>query len=197
MTEIMQRFSFFRCQPYQISIHLFPRYTKSKMKNMFVPAIWVMGLVTAFSCSKSSMETGSLTGNWNVVNDSSVNTNKFYTLPEGVSGIISSNYIGAQCGANFNFYPNGSILTSFLNCSFAFSAVDSGSYVQAGNKVSISIVAQNAGCCSFAYLNPVITRTYLISNLTKNTATLTFQSVYPSSSGGVSGLEIEMINLKK
>ena len=166
------------------------------MKNSFLPMLGLL-LLTVHSCSKNGSETSLLVGKWTVVNDSSLKTNMFYALPLGDSGTNSSNYIGEQCGATFDFYSDGNIVTSFFDCSFAFPLVDSAKYVLAGNQVTISILAQNLGCCSFTHLNPVITRRYTLSNLTANTVTLTFQSVYSPPSGGVSGMETEIINLKK
>jgi hypothetical protein len=147
-------------------------------------------LFAACSCSKKGIETGLLIGNWNVTNDSSLNSNKFYTLPAGDSGISSSNYLAEQCGATFNFDSSGNLVTSFFNCSYAFPSIDLAKYVLAGNQITISIFARNSGCCSYANLSPVITRTYTISNLTANTARLTFKSIDPSPS-------TEIINLKK
>ena len=157
------------------------------MKNIFSGSVIALLLLTAYSCSKESPETGPLVGDWNVVNDSSFNTNKIYLLSLGESGVTSSNYIGEQCPATFNIDSNGTIRTSFYNCTYAFPSVDSAIYVVAGNQIAISIFAQNAGCCGVSYLNPAIKRTYTISNLTTNTLTLTFES----------GIMTEIINLKK
>jgi hypothetical protein len=154
-------------------------------------------LFTVYSFSIKITEPSLLLGNWYVVSDSSLNTNKLYTLSAGDSGIGSSNYIGEQCGATFNFYSNGNLVTSFFNCSFAYPSVDSAKYVLEGNQVTISIFAQNSGCCSFTYLTSVIKRTYLISNLTANTATLTFKSVHPLPSEGELAMKTEIINLEK
>jgi hypothetical protein len=164
---------------------------------MFSQPMIALLFITLYSCSKKNTETGSLVGNWNVVNDSTFNTNKIFALSAGESGLSSSNFIGEYCQATFNFYSNGNIVTSFYNCTYCYPSVDSAKYVLAGNQITISIFAQNSGCCSFTYFNPVITRKYTISNLTANNATLTFNSVYSSPSGGVSGMRIEIINLKK
>jgi hypothetical protein len=138
-----------------------------------------------------------LIGYWDVVNDSTLNTNTLYTLSRGDSGIISNNYLGEQCGATFDFFSNGNLVTSFFNCGYGNPLVDSAKYVQTGNQVTISIFAQYAGCCVPANFIPVITRTYTISNLTANSATLTFQSFYYPASGGASGMVTDIINLKK
>jgi hypothetical protein len=160
------------------------------MKNIFPHLMIALLLFTVSSCSKNSTETGSLVGSWNVVNDSSFNTNKIFTISAGDSGVASSNYVGEQCPADFDVESNGTMVTSFFKCSFAYPSVDSAKYVLAGNQITISIFAQNAGCCSFTYFNPVITRTYTIINLGANTATLGF-------TGGMSGSATEIINLKR
>lgn len=162
------------------------------MKNLFLVYSLIISILILYSCSKNNSENYSLVGNWNVVNDSSLNTNKFYSLSIGDSGIISSNYNGVECGATFNFTSNGKIISSFNNCSFANPLRDSAKYVLTNNQLATSIYARSWGCCSFIYLNPVITRTYNISNLTANTATLTYSKVINSSSSA-----IEIINLKK
>ena len=46
------------------------------------------------------------------------------------------------------------------------------------------------------YINPVESRTYVISNLSSHTATLTIEIDQPSANN-VSGIETETINLKK
>jgi len=162
------------------------------MKNLLLLLMIISLLFTLYSCTKNNTETGSLIGNWNVVNDSSLNTNQFFTLIDGDSGIVTGNYNGEQCGATFNFNSNGILRTSFFNCIYGDGPIiDSANYIVKDNQVIISILAQNHSCCSFTYLNPVVARIYTISNLTANTATLTFQSVE------VSGMETEIINLKK
>jgi hypothetical protein len=74
--------------------------------------------------------------------------------------------------------------------------VDSAKYVVTNNQVAISIYARKLNCCSFVYLNPVIKRTYKITNLTANTVTLTYSqvsnSVLPEQS-----TPTEIINLKR
>ncbi|HEY5463004.1 MAG TPA: hypothetical protein VIJ95_07090 [Hanamia sp.] len=163
------------------------------MKTVFLQLLTTLLILTIYSCSKTNIEAGLLVGNWNVVNDSSFNTNKFYTLSLVDSGISNSNYVGEQCGATFNFNSNGNMVTSFYNCTYGWPSVDSAKYVLASDQITISIFAQNAGCCSFTHLNPVVTRTYAISNLTVNTATLIFSIPYGSRLA--SGTEI--INLKR
>jgi hypothetical protein len=167
------------------------------MKNVIFPSIIALLLLIVYSCSKKSTQSSLLVGNWNVANDSSLNTNKFYTLSESDSGTVSSNYIGAQCAATFDVSSKGDIVTSFFNCSFGYPTVDSAKYALAGNQITISILAQNHNCCTLTYFNPAITRTYTISNLTATTATLTFSSVSTSPSGGPAGPESEIINLSK
>ena len=162
------------------------------MKKLFLVCLLI---ITLYSCSKNNSENNELLGNWNVVNDSSVNTNQFYTLTAGDNGIIGSNYNG-DCNATFNFNSNGNLETSFFNCLYSPPSLDSAKYVVTNNQLTISIYAQSSGCCSFIYLNPLITRTYNISNLTAHAATLTFEMVHPSAEG-VSGVETEVINLKR
>ena len=162
------------------------------MKNLFLVYSLIISILILYSCSKNNSENYSLEGNWNVANDSSLNTNKFYSLSIGDSGIISSNYNGVECGGTFNFTSNGKIVTSFDNCSFAYPILDSAKYVITNNQLTTSIYAGSWGCCSFIYLNPVIKRIYSISNLTENTATLTYSQAISSSSPS-----IEIINLKK
>ena len=157
------------------------------MKKIIFHLTLALLFLVLYSCSKNNTETVLLTGNWNVVNDSSLNTNKLFTLSSGDSGVSSSNYIGEQCPATFDLYSGENLRTSFVNCTYAFPAVDSAKYILAGNQIIISVFAQNAGCCSFTYFNPAITRTYTMSNMTTNTATLTFNS----------GMQTEIINLKK
>ncbi len=160
------------------------------MKCMFSRPMIVLLLLALCSCSKNNIDTGLLISNWNVVNDSSLNTNKIFTLSAGDSGISSSNYIGEQCPATFSIDSNGNVRTSYYNCTYGYPSVDSAKYVLASNQITIYIFAKDAGCCSFTYINPVISRTYSISNLTANTLTLSF-------TGDVSGLATEIINLKK
>ena len=176
------------------------------MKNNFTLSIIALLLITVCSCSKKSIETRLLAGNWSVVNDSSLNTGAFFLKWVADSGISSSNYIndsnylgehsnyiGEQCGATFNFNSNGNMVTSFYNCTYGWPIVDSSKYLLTGNQITISIFAQKANCCSFTYFNPIITRTYTISNLTVNTSTLTF--FLPT--GVASDPRTEIINLKK
>jgi hypothetical protein len=160
------------------------------MKNLLSLPIIILLLFTLYSCTKNNTENGLLVGNWTVINDSTWNTNAIYSLPAGVSGIGTINYNGEQCGATFNFNSNGTLRTSFFNCIYGNGpTVDSADYIVKDSQVTISIVAQGRGPSnSFNPVNPVATRTYRISNLTANTATLTFQS----SAGSV----IEIINLK-
>ena len=171
------------------------------MKTVLLQLLTTLVILAIYSCSKTNTEAALLNntedillvGNWNVVNDSSSNTNAFYTLQAGDSGIISNNYNGEQCGATFNFGSNGYLVTSFYDCVYGFgSTIDSAKYVVTNNQVTISIYAQG-DCCSFTHFNPVITRTYAISNLTANTATLTFSLLL----GGKLAPGTEIINLKK
>ena len=172
------------------------------MKNLFWIPLLLLSVFIYYSCSKKGVENNLLIGNWNVVNDSSLNTNTFFLLWVCDSGVSSSNYIngsnyiGEQCGATFNFNSNGNMVTSFYNCTYGYPLIDSAKYVFTGNQIAISIYAQNINCCSFTYFNPIITRTYIISNLTAHSATLTFETVHPSPLN-VSGIETEIINLKK
>ncbi|MEO7046221.1 MAG: hypothetical protein ABI091_13005 [Ferruginibacter sp.] len=162
------------------------------MKNLFLVFLQTISILILYSCSKNNSENYSLVGNWNVVNDSSLNTNKFYSVSTGDTSVVSGNYNGVECGATFNFTSKGKIISSFDNCSFAYPLRDSAKYVLTNNQLTTTIYAQSSGCCSFIYLNPVITRTYKISNLTANTATLTY-----SQSGSSALPVIEIINLKK
>ena len=167
------------------------------MKNLFLVNLLILSVVTLYSCSKNNSENNSLVGDWNIVNDSSLNTNQFFTLPLGDSGIISSNYNGKECGAIFNFNSKGILETSFYNCIYGMGpTVDSAKYTVTNNQVAISIYARKFNCCSFVYLNPVIKRTYNITNLTANSATLTYSqvsnSVLPEQS-----TPTEIINLKR
>ena len=173
------------------------------MRNLFWIPLLLLSVFIYYSCSKKGVENNLqvvendlLAGKWSIVNDSSSNTNAFYTLQAGDSGIISSNYNGEQCGATFNFSSNGNLTTSFYDCIYGFGAeIDSAKYVVTNNKVTTSIYEQN-NCCSFVNFNPEISRTYIISNLTSHSATLTFETVHPSPLN-VSGIETEIINLKK
>src|SRR5580693_6296461 len=113
------------------------------MKMIFLFAVLAWLLFAVDACHKSSAVTGSLAGSWEVVNDSSLNTNKFYTLATGDSGIVSSNYKGAQCGATFNFKSNGFLLTSFFDCIYGYGPTfDSASYIVKGDQVTVSILSQ-------------------------------------------------------
>ncbi len=161
------------------------------MKNLLSLSIIISLLFTLYSCTKSNNEDGLLIGNWTVINDSTLNTNAIYSLPAGDSGISTNNYNGEQCGASFNFNSNGILMTSFFGCIYGFgAALDSADYIVKDSLVAISIVAQGHGSSnSFNPVNPAAKRTYRISNLTANTATLTFQT----SAGSVT----EIINLKK
>jgi hypothetical protein len=154
--------------------------------------------LTLYSCTKSNTQTGLLIGNWTVINYSILNTNAIYVLPAGDSGISTNNYNGEQYGATFNFNSNGTLRISFSFCIYGFGPiVDSADFIIKDNQVAIFILAQGHGPYnSFNPVNPVVTRTYSISNLTVNTATLTFQIIHGSSSpSAVSAIEI--INLKK
>jgi hypothetical protein len=168
------------------------------MKFLLSLPIIILLLFTLYSCSKKNTETGLLIGNWTVVNDSSLNTNAIYSLPAGESGISTNNYNGEQCGATFNFNSNGILITSFFDCFYGLGpTVDSADFIIKDNQVAIFIVAQGHGpYSSFNPVNPVATRTYSISNLTSNTATLTFQIIPPSFSSSA-GSVIEIITLKK
>ncbi len=161
------------------------------MKNLLSLSIIILLLSTLYSCTKNNTENGLLTGNWTVINDSTKNTNAIYSLPAGDDGISTNNYNGEQCGATFNFSSNGTLIISFSFCIYGFGpSVDSADYIVKDSQVDISIVAQGHGPYnSFNPVNPVATRTYRLSNLTANTATLTFQNS--------AGSAIEMINLKK
>ncbi len=161
------------------------------MKYIRSLPIIILLLFTLHSCTKNNNENGLLTGDWTVINDSTNNTNAIYSLPAGESGIGSNNYNGEQCGATFNFSSNGTLITSFSFCIYGFGpTVDSADYIVKDSQVAISIVAQGHGTYnSFNPVNPLAKRTYNISNLTSNTATLTFQT----SAGSV----IEIINLKR
>ncbi len=174
------------------------------MKNLLSLPIIILLLFTLYSCTKNNTgtknntETGLLIGNWTVINDSTLNSNAIYSLSAGESGITTKNYNGEQCGATFNFDSTGILRTSFFGCLYGFRAkIDSGKYIVNDNQVTISILAQGRGSYnSFHPVNPVATRTYTISNLTANTATLTFQIIYTNSSPSL-GSAIEIINLKK
>jgi|SRR5579862_8023111 len=162
------------------------------MKRIFLSPIIVLLIIFLFSCSKDSSEIGSLVGNWNVVNDSSLNTDKICTLLLGDSGISSSNYNGEKCAATFNFKSNGVLLTSYFDCIYGYGATyDSANYIVKDNLITISILSQNHNCCSLSYPNPAVTRKYTITRLTANYATFTFQSALPS------GMQSEIINLKR
>jgi hypothetical protein len=168
------------------------------MKKLFSLSIIILLLFTLYSCTKNNTETGLLVGNWTVINDSTLNTNAIYSLSAGNSGVSTNNYNGEPCGATLNFNSNGILITTFSFCIFGFGpTVDSANFIIKDNQVAISIVAQgNGSSSSFNPVNPVAKRTYSISNLTANTATLTFQIIhtplYPSADSG-----IEIINLKK
>lgn len=167
------------------------------MRNSFLFYLLILSILTLYSCSKNNSENNGLAGDWNIVNDSSLNTNQFFALPLGDSGVISSNYNGKQCGATFNFDSNGILRTSFYNCMYGMGpTVDSAKYVVTNNQVAISIYARKFNCCSFVYLNPVIKRTYKITNLTANTATLTYSQVSNSLLPEQS-IPTEIINLKR
>jgi hypothetical protein len=163
------------------------------LKNLISLPIIVLLLFTLYSCAKNntSNENGLLAGNWTVINDSTFNTNAIYSLSAGDSGIRTNNYNGEPCGASFNFNSNGTLKTIFSFCFFGFGpTVDSADYIVKDSQVRISIVAQGWGPSdSFNPVKPVATRTYRISNLTANTATLTFQTS--------AGSMIEIINLNK
>ena len=154
-------------------------------------------LLTAYSFFTIRPDPNLLMGNWNVVNDSSFNTNKLYMLSSGDSDLNNSIYNGEECNATFHIYSNGNLVTSFFNCSFAYPSIDSAKYILAGDLITISIFAKNSGCCEFTYLPSAVKRTYLISNLTAKTATLTYKSVYLSPSGVELGVKSEIIVLKK
>jgi hypothetical protein len=161
------------------------------MEKLLSLPIIILFLFTLYSCTKNNTETGLLIGNWTVINDSTVNTNAIYSLSAGESGISTNNYNGEQCGATFNFDSSGILRMSFSFCMYGFGpTVDSADYIVKDSQVGISIVAQGHGSYnSFNPVNPVAKRTYGISNLTANTATLTFQTS--------AGSAIEIINLKK
>ncbi len=164
------------------------------MKNVCYGPLVVFITFIMYSCSRTNTESASLVGNWKVVNDSSLNTNKIFTLSAGLGGIGSSNYLAQPCGATFNFNSNGNLATSFFDCSYAFPTVDSATYTVTGNQVTISIFAQNGGCCSFVYFNPVFTRTYTTTRLAANRATLFFSTALSASQEPA---KTETINLSK
>ncbi|MGN6801990.1 MAG: hypothetical protein ACTHJN_08800 [Ginsengibacter sp.] len=121
----------------------------------------------------------------------------FFRMYRNDSGILSDNYNGEQCGATFSFSSNGNLETSFYDCVYGFGSTrDSAKYIVTNSQVAISILAQNLNCCSFTNFNPAIKRTYIISNLTANSATLTYSQIINSSSQKQS-IATEIINLKK
>jgi hypothetical protein len=169
------------------------------MKNLLMVAMIIVLLFTLYSCSKNNTETGSLIGNWIVVKDSTHNTNAIYSLSAGDSGISTNNYNGEQCGATFNFNSNGLLSTHYFMCTYGLEGpIDSANYVVKDNRVAISIFAQgrDAGPSTFIYFNPGFARTCTISNLTANTATLTFHIDF-AYSAPVGGSMVEIINLEK
>lgn len=144
------------------------------MKFLFTGILATSIALTLFSCTKKGAAAAMWAGTWEVVSDSSVNTNKLYTLSENENGVASSNYAGEQCPATFSFHSDGTLITSFFNCLFGGPTVDSARYLQSANQITISILAQCSGACSTMPSVPVVTRTYTISQLTAYTATLSF-----------------------
>jgi hypothetical protein len=167
------------------------------MKTIFLPLMITLLTLVMYSCSKDKAASVSLVGNWSVVNDSSLNTNKLYTLPAGDSGIASSNYIGEQCAATLNFDSSSNLVSSFYNCNFDFPTVDLATYVATNNQATISIYSHNYNCCSYTNLNPVIKRVYTVSNLSVHSATLTYSPLIGDPVSSMKPTEIEVINLKK
>jgi len=92
---------------------------------------------------------------------------------------------------------DATMLNHYLKKFYGFGSTrDSAKYIVTNSQVAISILAQNLNCCSFTNFNPAIKRTYIISNLTANSATLTYSQIINSSSQKQS-IATEIINLKK
>jgi hypothetical protein len=162
------------------------------MKKKLLMLSFILTILIEFSCSKKNHEMNSLVGKWSVVNDSILNSNFIVHLRD--STLYNGNYIG-QPEDHFNFTSNGTLGIQLDSDLFA-PLYDSAKYnVTSNNQVEISNYFLG-GAIAGHYINPVESRTYVISNLTSHTATLTFQTVYPSAEN-VSGIETEIINLKK
>ena len=167
------------------------------MKKILLAIILCMSILAFNSCSKSNSVNNVLIGNWSVVNDSSLNTNQFYTLYAGDTGITSINYNGTECGATFSFNSNGNLETSYWDCIYGFGAtIDSANYVVKNDQITISIYDQN-DCCSFTHFDPAIIRQYTITNLTEHTATLTYSQIISNPVSELEHNRTEIINLKK
>jgi hypothetical protein len=160
------------------------------MKAVLFIMLWTMAIL-ATSCSKKAGGKFLLAGKWRVVNDSSVNTNKLFSLSQKSNGIESSNYEGTLCPASFSFTAAGILVTSFFNCTYGGPTIDSATSRQTGDQITISIFAQTSGAGTFyTYFNPVFSRTYTVSNLTANAVRLSFGT------GGAGG-QTEVINLER
>lgn len=164
------------------------------MKNLFWISALILSMLIGYSCSKKGIENDLLAGKWSIVNDSILNSSYITNLEDSTK--FSGNYVG---GPNdyFNFTSNGTLVVA-LSPNTWFSTVDSAKYkMVTSNQVEISNYFIGYGWAPVShYINPVESRTYVISNLTSHSATLTFATVHPSSVN-VSGIETEIINLKK
>lgn len=156
-----------------IAEYLFISITNLKMKNITIVFSLVLLMAIEISCTKTNVQTNTLAGKWNIINDSSSITGQF-------NG--GSNYIGTS-DDYYNFTPNGNL---FIN--------EGASLYTA----TFSMVTTNQVKLIYYYVNGAsfgpsgaIRGTYNITNLTAHHVTLTTSGLTPE------GQALEIINLKK
>lgn len=166
------------------------------MKKILLVLPFILTVFLEYSCSKNNSGDNVLVGKWSIVNDSTLNTP--YILDLGDTVGYGGNYIG-EPNDYFNFSSNGTLIVLSNSADNGFlSTTDSSKYnAVTNNQVEISIyfIGFSWGPAN-QYINPAESRTYVISNLTTHSATLTFETVHPSAMN-VSGIETETINLKR
>ena len=147
------------------------------MKNIIITISLILSLiVSVISCKKTAVQTISLEGKWNIINDSSSITGSL----NGFNG--GSNYIGTT-NDYYNFTVNGNLyINEGLSLDTATYSMDTSNQVK--------LVYYSANGVNFGP-NGAIRGTYYITNLTAHTATLTLSGLTPE------GQALQIINFKK
>ncbi len=146
------------------------------MKNIIAIISLTLLIVTEISCTKTNVQTNTLAGKWNIINDSSSITSSL----NGFNG--GSNYIGTS-NDYYNFTVNGNL---YIN---EGTSLDTATYSMVSNN-QVKLVYYYANGVSFGS-SGAIRGTYNITNLTAHGVTLTTSGLTPE------GQELEIINLKK